>query len=201
MNDVLDAYAGSPLYGSGPPQISLPSPGLQTSDSFIDSMKVTGLFHVEVWRQIKPGKWACIAEDFFNAMTNEGLNDMLGVYFHADTQSTAWYIGLISNSSYSALAAGDTMASHAGWTESVAYSQSTRVQWSMGASSAKSITNGTPATFDMTVDNTVIKGIFVVSNSTKSGTTGKLWSTGLFSADQTLANGDQLKVTYTVNLQ
>jgi hypothetical protein len=138
--------------------------------------------------------------EFNNDIVNEGRNDILGVYFHSDSQtaSTSWFIGLISNSGYSALANTDTMASHAGWTEFTGYSQSTRVAWGPGAASSQSITNGTPATFDINATGTV-KGIFITSNSTKGGTTGKLWATALFTADVPVTSGDQLKVTYTVN--
>jgi hypothetical protein len=138
--------------------------------------------------------------DFPNDITNQGKNSLFEVYFHDGTQIAAasWFIGLISNSGYSALAAGDTMASHAGWTEFTGYSQATRVAWGPGAAASQSITNASPATFDINASGTV-KGIFVVSNSTKGGTTGTLWSTALFSADVPVANGDQLRVTYTVS--
>jgi hypothetical protein len=135
-----------------------------------------------------------------NDITNEGKNTILDVMFHDGSQiaSTSWFIGLISNSGYSALAAADTMASHSGWTEFTGYSQSTRVAWGPGAASSQSTTNASPATFDINASGT-LKGIFVPSNSTKSGTTGKLWATGLFSADVPVSNGDQMKITYTVS--
>jgi hypothetical protein len=135
-----------------------------------------------------------------NDITNEGKNTILDVMFHDGTQiaSTSWYIGLISNSGYSALAAGDTMSSHGGWTEFTGYTQSTRVAWGPGAAASQSITNASPATFDINATGT-LKGIFVASNSTKSGTTGKLWATGLFAADVPVSNGDQMKITYTVS--
>ena len=179
MNDVFLATPGMDYFPPG----------------FSDSLRVNGFFEVEI---IRDGK--SIHHEFFNGVTNEGLNNMLGVTFHADTQQTAWYLLLISDSGYTALAAGDTMALHGGWTESIAYSESTRQQWTCGAPAGKSITNSAAVTFTISADGTVLKGIGVTSNNTKSGTTGKLWSTGLFSADQTLLNGDQLKITYTVNL-
>lgn len=152
--------------------------------------------------------WEVIGKDgklkrkgtFPNGITNDGLNKLLNVMFVAATQLTAWYAGLISNTSYSALAAGDTMSSHAGWTESVAYSGSTRPQWTAGTSTSKSTTNSSTVDFAINADGTVIKGIFITSDNTKSGTSGTLWSTGLFTGDQTLANGDTLKITYTVNV-
>lgn len=135
---------------------------------------------------------------FLNDITNEGKNLIFEVMFHDGTQvsSSSWCIGLISNSGYSALAAADVMASHAGWTEFTGYSQSTRVAWGPGAAASQQITNSTPATFDITSTGTV-KGVFITSQNTKGGTTGKLWATALFSADLPVANGDQLKVTYT----
>lgn len=138
--------------------------------------------------------------DFPNDITNEGKNLLFEVMFHDGTAiaSSAWSIGLISNSGYSALAAGDTMASHSGWTEATGYNQSTRVAWGAGAAASQSITNASPATFDLNATAT-IKGIFITSQNTKSGTTGKLWATALFSADVPVSSGDQLRVTYTVS--
>lgn len=138
--------------------------------------------------------------DFNNDIVNVGKNDILGVYFSGASQtgSSSWCIGLISNSGYSALAAADTMASHAGWTEFTGYSQANRVAWGPGSASSQSVTNASAATFDINATGTV-KGIFVVNQNTKGGTTGTLWATALFSADVPVTNGDQLKVTYTVN--
>jgi len=147
----------------------------------------------------REGKWYKTYSTH-NDITNEGKNTILEIMFHDGTQiaSSSWFIGLISNSGYSALAAADTMSSHAGWTEFVGFSQATRVVWGPGAAASQSITNSTPATFDINATGTV-KGIFVTSNSTKSGTTGKLWATALFTADVPVVNCDQLKVTYTVS--
>ncbi len=163
----------------------------------IDQFLPTGKLQVE--HRDKDGKLIGIY-DFHNDITNEGKNLILEVMFKDGTQiaSASWFIGLISNSGYSALAAGDTMASHAGWTEFTGYSQSTRVAWGPGVPASQLITNGTPATFDITSSGT-LKGVFIPSNSTKSGTTGKLWATALFSADVPVNNGDQIKITYTVS--
>lgn len=160
----------------------------------IDNM--VGTYRVEHWRDGKlintlKGK---------NLITNAGKNSMLGIMFHADTQLTAWYIGLVDNASFSTFAVGDTMSSHSGWLESVAYSDSTRQSWGVGAASGQSITNGSAAVFNINVNSTVIKGIFVTSISTKSGTTGTLWNGVAFSSNLSVNSGDQIKVTYTVSL-
>jgi len=136
----------------------------------------------------------------YNDITNEGKNTILDVMFNNGTQiaNNSWFIGLISLVSFTALAAADTMSSHSGWTEFTGYSQANRVAWGSLAAAGQSTTNTTPATFDITASGTV-KGIFTTSNSTKGGTTGKLWATALFAADVPVSNGDQLKITYTVS--
>lgn len=131
-----------------------------------------------------------------NGTTTAGLNSNLNVYFGAGTQITTWYLGLIDNSGFSEVASGDTASSHGGWNESTAYSESVRQTWSPGAASGGVITNGTAASFTMNATAT-IKGAFLISNSTKGGTTGTLWATGLFDTAQTLSSGQVLKVTYT----
>lgn len=163
-----------------------------------DGLELKG-FYPKITHTDKYGK--LIGEySLHNDITNVGKNYILDTMFHDGTQiaSTSWFIGLISNSGYSALAATDTMSSHSGWTEFTGYSQSTRVAWGPGAASSQAITNATPATFDINATGT-LKGIFVPSNSTKSGTTGTLWATGLFAADVPVSNGDQMKITYTVS--
>lgn len=162
----------------------------------MDFLQPRGRFKVE---HLRNGE--VIGEyEFNNDITNEGKNTLFEVMFHDGTQiaSSAWCIGLISNSGYSALAAADVMASHAGWTEATGYTQSTRVAWGPGAAASQSITNSSPATFDLNATAT-IKGIFITSQNTKSGTTGKLWATALFGADVPVTSGDQLRVTYTVS--
>lgn len=133
-----------------------------------------------------------------NGITDEGLNNILDVEFNSATQITTWYIGLVDNASFSAFAAADTMASHAGWIEVTAYSESVRQTWGSGAASARSVTNATAATFSINATKT-LKGIFVTSDNTKSGTTGKLWSTAAFASTVAVISGDSVKVTYTVS--
>lgn len=136
-----------------------------------------------------------------NDITNEGKLELFDIMFSDGTQiaASSWFIGFISLAGYSALAAADVMNSHGGWTEFTGYSQATRVAWGPGTPASNSITNASPATFDINASGTV-KGVFVTSQSTKGGTTGKLWATALFSSgDVPVVNGDQLKITYTVS--
>ena len=59
-----------------------------------------------------------------NIVTTAGLNDVIDVYLRNQTQTATWYVGLTDGTP--TVAAGDTMASHAGWTEVTAYSESVR---------------------------------------------------------------------------
>lgn len=175
-----------------------------------------GVFNIEHWREGEMiHKDTCL-----NGITNQGLNDVLGVQFDAVTQKTTWYIGLINLSGFSALDATDIYddidQAGNGWDTFQSYtdannasSTTTRPAWPADAPSGQSITNGTTqAIYDITAAGTV-KGIFVVGGQnaqTKGdhapGSTPPniLWSTALFSGgDVAVTNGDQLKVTYTVN--
>ena len=136
--------------------------------------------------------------DFPNGIVDEGLNHILETQFNGGTPITSWYVGLIDNASFSALANADVMNSHAGWQESDDYSEATRPEWTAGTAASRQITNS--ATVDFSINATVtLKGIFITSNNTKNGTTGVLWSTAAFSSNVSANNGDTLKVTYTVS--
>ena len=163
----------------------------------VTKLPLKGRFKVEILRETT-GKIDIY--EFDNDIVNVGKNQILGVMFNDATQiaGSAWCIGLISSSGYSALAAGDTMASHSGWTEFTGYSQANRVAWGAGAPSGQAITNGTPCEFDITGTGTV-KGVFVCDQNTIGGTSGDLWATALFSADVPVTNGDQIKITYTIS--
>jgi hypothetical protein len=136
--------------------------------------------------------------DLDNAVTDVGLNAILDIMFHSATQITAWYIGLIDNASYTALALADTMASHAGWIEFTDYSETYRQTWGAGAASSRSITDATAAEFSIT-DTGTLKGLFLCSEHTISGTTGTLWATAAFASNIVVANGDTARITYTIN--
>lgn len=148
-------------------------------------------------------KWE---EKNHNLVVNVGLKDMNDKYFAGSTYTAAWYIGLITGPAASTtFAAGDTAASHAGWTENTAYSQATRPQVTFGAATTADpsvISNSaSPATFSINGTAT-IAGAFLISNNTKGGTTGILFSESDFQSpgDRAVVNGDTLTVTYTFSL-
>jgi len=177
-----------------------------------EQLQPRGRFVVEHFRKgEKIGQY-----EFPNGITNEGKNKLLDVMFHAQSAITTWWLGLIDNSGYSALAAGDTYANidqaGNGWDEFTDYtdpansaSASTRPEWTEGAASGQAITNGSPVVFDITSSGTV-KGLFLVggiANAQNKGdhtAGGTLWATALFGTGDVPVNAeDQLKVTYTVS--
>ena len=137
--------------------------------------------------------------EFPNGIVDVGLNHILDTQFNGGTPVTTWYIGLVDNSGFSAFADADTLASHAGWSESTTYTESNRVTWASDAAATRAISNSSTADFSVNATGN-LKGIFVSSNNVKAtGNTGTLWSTAAFSSVVATANGDTLKVTYTIS--
>lgn len=140
-----------------------------------------------------------------NLVVNVGLQDMNTQYFKGAAYTAAWFIGLYGAAASNNPAAGDTAASHAGWTEVVPYSNATRPAATFGTATTADpsvISNSaSPASYTINATATV-GGAFLISNSTKSGTTGILFSASDFAApgDRSVASGDTLNVTYTFSL-
>lgn len=134
-----------------------------------------------------------------NGIVDEGLNNILDVMFHGESQTATWYIGLVDNDGWTAWSDSDTLSSHAGWSEFTDFTEANRVAWTEGAASSRSMTNAATCDFSINASGNV-KGIFISSNDVKStGNTGTLWSTAAFSSVVATSNGDTLKVTYTVS--
>lgn len=131
-----------------------------------------------------------------NIVTNAGLDAFLDVHLSAATQITSWYLGLTADSP--TFAAGDTMASHAGWTEFTDYDEATREAWTDGGVSSQSVDNsGSPAQFTSSSDSNSTGGSFLTSDNTKSGTTGTLQAGAAFSSNKALDTGETIDVTAT----
>lgn len=139
-------------------------------------------------------KWL---DEFDNLVVNAGLDDSLDKHLKGSTYTAAWYVGLTDGTPTPA--AGDTMASHAGWAEVQAYSEATREALTLGSVSGQSVDNSaSKASFSINSDSTTVGGAFITTDNTKGGTTGTLYGIGAFSAgDKSLDNGDTLNVTAT----
>ena len=118
------------------------------------------------------------------------------------------YMGLISSVSYTAVAAADTMTSHAGWLEAGGANAPTytgnrkTAAWSAATAGGKALSAA--LAYAMTGSGTV-KGAFLVygtgASATKDDTGGTLWSAGTFTTgDKAVVNGDTLNVSYSTSL-
>lgn len=142
-------------------------------------------------------KWE---EVFDNTVMSAGLQDMNAKYFAGSGYTAAWYLGLITGPTGSAtIVTGDTLASHAGWTESTDYA-GTRKTCTFGtattANPSVTTNSAAPASFVMNASLTVT-GAFLASVT--SGTSGILFSAAKFTSpgDRVVISGDTLIVTYT----
>ena len=152
--------------------------------------KVEGKFRME---QVRDGKVIDVREGK-NIITTEGFLSLLDVMFGTDSKISAWYIGLVEDSP--TYAVGDTLASHAGWTEGVGYSGN-RQLWSTDGASALAITNSTASEFTITA-TADIYGAFICSAAT--GTTGVLWCEKSFASPLSVVATDVIRIYYTVTV-
>jgi len=163
--------------------------------------KAGGVYKVQCLGADGSVKWE---EDMHNLVVNVGLQDMVATYLDAGTQVTTWYVGLITGpGSGTTIAAADTLASHAGWTEFTDYSGSRKAAVFGTATTADpSVINNTasPASFTISGAGGTVAGAFLCSAA--SGTTGVLFSASDFQSpgDRVVVSGDTLNVTYTFSL-
>jgi len=178
------------------------SSGLTCNTKASEDAKATGLFEIKCHDKDGNLKWEAQSK---NLVVNVGLAYMAGSALTSVTQITSWYVGLYGAASSNNPAAADTMSSHAGWTEVVAYSNVTRVAATFVTATTANpsvVTNtASPATFNIN-GTTTVGGAFLTSGSAKSGTVGTLFSAADFGSpgDRSVVNSDTLSVTYTFSL-
>lgn len=135
-------------------------------------------------------KWR---EEGSNLVVNAGLDYILDNGF-----SATLYLGIKGSGTP---AAGDTAASHATWSEVTAYDESTRPEFEYAAASSAVVTNSAnKATFTISTDGTAVYGVFLITDSTKGGTTGTLVSAKDFSSVKNADDNDVIEVTYEFTL-
>lgn len=156
---------------------------------------VKGVYHGKI---VRDGKVIDEWEDE-NLVPVEGLNHILSTELAGGTQVTTWYLAPYeANATPVSTWTAANFASNA--TETTAYTNSTRVTWTPGAASGGVISNSaSPATFTFNATKTIY-GAGLLSTSTKSGTSGVLFSASLFSSSKSVVNLDQLILTYSFTL-
>lgn len=161
-----------------------------------EKLQVHGHFHFVM----KDADGNVVSEwDSPNTIMNLGRNKILDTAIGGATQIATWYMGLIDNAGFSAIAAADTSASHAGWTEYTGISNSVRPTYSPAAAASQSITNAASVAVFTSNSTGTVKGAFIISNSTIGGATGTLLCVAAFSATQPWVSGNTINATYVLN--
>lgn len=185
-------------------ELGLPQPRLVQGDGIPVKMfelykRAIYMIDTAMWTKLIPiiRRPELLFEDGFeNTVVNAGLDDVLEVYFKGSGFTAANYVGLTDGTP--TVAAADTFASHAGWTEVTAYSEAVRQTFTAGTVSSQSVDNSaSKAEFSINGSATV-GGACVGDNNTKGGSTGTLYSAGAFTGgDKSLGSGDTLSVQAT----
>lgn len=152
---------------------------------------------VELWR-----------EEFDNLVVTVGQNFLLTEALTGISYTvTGPFMGLISSTSFSAIAATDTMSSHPGWLESGGANaptmSSTRQTcvWATASGGAIALSSGLSFTF---TGSGTVQGAFIVTGSgavnTVGSSAGTLFSAGTFGTPQPVISGNTLTVSYSLTL-
>lgn len=157
--------------------------------------KLGGVFHFQCFDANGNLKWE---DSTHNLVVNEGLKDLNDKYFSGSTYTATWYLGLVNATPSPSYAAGDTLASHAGWAETTAYSGNRKaVTFGAATTADPSVISNTAAPSQFSMTGTVtVAGAFLTNVAT--GTSGVLFSVSSFQApgNRSVVSGDTLSVTY-----
>ncbi len=158
---------------------------------------VESVWDVEHWRK---GQLLGHTRDH-NICTDEGLDALLDIMFHAATQLTTWYVLIFETDTTPA--AGTTYAVPV-WTESAAYDEATRPEYNEAAASSKVTTNSAnKATFTISATKTIY-GAALVAGGTDANTKsdaaggGTLYCAAKFASAKACVDDDVLKVTIAI---
>lgn len=158
-----------------------------------DGMRLGGIFKADCFDKNGKLKWETKGP---NIVTNVGLDHILNVVLSGTSKATNWFVGLKGSG---ATAAGDTLASHAGWTELTPFSGANRVTYVEASASSQSVTNSAnKASFSITTAATVA-GAFLASCITDENGSAILLCVADFASAKGVGNGDTLEVTYTIS--
>lgn len=137
---------------------------------------------------------ALVDEAFSNLVVDQGIQQLMDGNFGLDN---GLFVDLIAATP--TIAATDTAASHAGWTFFSAYDAATRPAYT-GVRTGQVMSNSASlASFTISTGGGTIGGAATLSNNTKGGTTGFLWSAGARAAGNLPVNAlDIVRVQYDI---
>lgn len=153
-------------------------------------------------------KWE---EKFPNLVVAVGKQLMLDTLLKGSSYTVVGpFLGLISGTG-NTFSAADTMSSHAGWSEFIAYTVSGSAVRGTAVFASATSTGSTPAnvttsaataiTYTITGAGGTVGGCFLVTGAgavaTQSNTSGTLYSAGAFATAKITTVGDTVSVTYS----
>jgi hypothetical protein len=174
-----------------------------------ESVGIEGHYHVVCRDADGNIKWEEQFPNLVNAIGKELMLDTL--LSTSGTYTTVGpFLGLISGSTPT-FAAGDTMASHGGWTEFTNYTVGGSPVRGTAVFGAASSTGASPTnvttktasaiTYTITGGGGTVGGCFLVTgsgaSSTQGNTSGTLYSAGAFATAKITTAGDTVSVTYS----
>lgn len=191
------------------PANALASAAIARGGPIEESAKAEGFYTVECRGPDGKIKWT---DTIINTVMTEGKNVLLDQALAGSSYSvTGPYMGLISSSSYSAIAASDVGTQingtnawkEAGGSNAPTYTGNRKTcVWSSASAGAKALS----AALSYAITGTgTIKGCFIVfftsAVNTKDDAHGTLLSAGLFSGgDRAVLSGDTVNVSYTLSV-
>lgn len=154
------------------------------------------------WEHFRDGK-RIDSWEYDNVCSDEGLNALLNIMFHAATQITPWYVEIFESDT---APTGATTYAIPVYTPSTAYTEATRPEYIEAAASGKSITNSAnKAVFTINATKTIYGASLVgggTAASTKGDTAGggTLFSASKFATAKNCVSGDVINTTITITL-
>lgn len=162
-----------------------------TGATLHDAMKApAAIFRFECRAPDGTLRWA---EEQHNLVLTAGKNFALDTLLKGSAYTAAWYLLL---KGAGAIAAADTLASHAGWAELQPYAGTNRPAITWGATSAgQNTATGVVVSINTTA---TIAGAGITNSQT--GTGGNLYNATDFANARSLFAGDTLTVTVTMQM-
>lgn len=160
----------------------------------VGGLLIGGEFRLEYRHPTKPG-WIRVLR---NGVTTEGLNAILERMFRGQGGTHPWYIGLIDEAGFSAVAATDTHASHPGWVEWASLVGPFRRAWDSMLANGGRMASGSATLFAITGSGS-IRGALLGSSPNIGPSPGHtLYSTAVADEGLAVESPGALFVTYTL---
>lgn len=171
-----------------------------------DNLDIMGVFHYECTDSDGNLLWE---DESHNLITTLGKNALLDNTLATPASLVGPFMGLISSVGFTAVAAADTMASHAGWNEAQGVTNlpdytGNRLTVTFSAAAAGVKATSSTNSFVFTGTGGTVQGAFMCLNTgavnTKNSTAGTLFNAGTLTTPQPVIAGNTLTVSWSGTL-